>query len=83
MTITEIPENQAQTAFKSLSTSRIFLHPELPGYLAGLSTIYSINPFLSYTPASTILKLSISAPSSKMLTEVGGIDPGNIPPISA
>lgn len=71
------------TAFKSLSTSRIFRHPELPGYLAGFSTMYSYSPFLSNTPSFTSLKLTISAPSSKIFTEVGGIDPGRIPPMSA
>lgn len=71
------------TAFKSLSTSRIFLHPELPGYLAGFSTMYSYSPFLSNTPSFTSFKLTISAPSSNMFTEVGGIDPGRIPPMSA
>lgn len=71
------------TAFKSLSTSLKFLHPLLPGYLAGISHIYSLNPSLSNTPPLTILKLTISAPSSKMLTEVGGIEPGRMPPMSA
>lgn len=71
------------TAFRSLSTSRIFRHPELPGYLAGLSIMYSYSPLLSNMPSFTSLKLTISAPSSKIFTEVGGIDPGKIPPMSA
>ena len=43
----------------------------------------STRPSLSKIPPSTILKLTMSAPSSKMLTDVGGIEPGRIPPISA
>jgi hypothetical protein len=76
-------ELDIRTAFKSLSTSFIFRQPELPGYLAGLSTIYSTSPPRSKTPSLTILNDTISAPSSKMLVEVGGIDPGRIPPMSA
>jgi hypothetical protein len=72
-----------RTALRSLSTSRIFLQPELPGYWLGLSTMYSTSPFWSKIPPSTILKLSISAPSSNILTDVGGIEPGRMPPISA
>jgi hypothetical protein len=45
--------------------------------------MYSYNPFLSNTPPSTILRLTISAPSSNIFTDVGGIDPGSMPPISA
>ena len=71
------------TAFKSLSTSLMFLHPELPGYLAGFSTMSSYSPFLSNIPPLTILKLTISAPSSIIFTDVGGIEPGKIPPTSA
>jgi hypothetical protein len=37
--------------------------------------MYSYRPLLSNTPSLTILKLSISAPSSKILTDVGGIEP--------
>ena len=73
----------ALTALRSLSTSLIFLHPELPGYRAGFSTIYSKRPFLSNTPSSTSLKLTISAPSSARFTDVGGMLPGKIPPMSA
>ena len=73
------------TALRSLSTSRILWQPELPGYWLGLSTIdiYSTKPFLLNTTPSTILKLTISAPSSKLFTDVGGIEPGRMPPISA
>lgn len=79
-----LKESQSRrTAFKSLSTSLILRHPELPGYCAGLSTMYSSNPFRSNTPSLTILNETISAPSSAKLVLVGGIDPGRIPPMSA
>ena len=71
------------TAFRSLSTSLMFLHPELPGYFAGSSTICLYSPSLSNTPSRTILKLRMCAPSSKIVVDVGGIDPGRIPPMSA
>lgn len=45
--------------------------------------MYLSSPFLSKIPSLTILKLSTFAPSSKIVVEVGGMDPGSIPPISA
>lgn len=45
--------------------------------------MYLSRPFLSKMPSLTILKLSTFAPSSKIVVEVGGMDPGRIPPISA
>ena len=71
------------TALRSLSTSLKLRQPLPPSYLAGLSTIKSHNPSRSNLPRVTILKDTISAPSSKILTEVGGMDPGRIPPTSA
>ncbi len=68
---------------RSLSTSLIFLQPELPGYCAGSSTMYFTRFVWSNTPPLTILKLTTFAPSSKMVVDVGGIDPGRIPPMSA
>src|SRR5882762_5210139 len=82
-TAQDLNEGGVRTALRSLSTSRMFLHPELPGYCAGLSIMYSYRLFLLNTPPSTSLKLTISAPSSKILTDVGGIEPGKMPPMSA
>ena len=41
-----------------------------------MSIIRCRRPSLSKTPSLTILKLRISAPSSKILTDVGGMEPG-------
>jgi hypothetical protein len=40
-------------------------------------------PAMSNTPSDTSFKLSISAPSSRSVVDVGGIEPGRIPPMSA
>jgi hypothetical protein len=75
--------DEIPTAFKSLSTSAKFLHPLLPGHFAGSSTMYLLNSSPSNIPSFTSLKLTISAPSSRREVDVGGIDPGRIPPMSA
>lgn len=45
--------------------------------------MYLTSPSWSNMPSLTILKLTMCAPSSKMFVEVGGIEPGRMPPISA
>ncbi|KAL0765508.1 hypothetical protein CaCOL14_011732 [Colletotrichum acutatum] len=70
-------------AFRSLTLSFHVLVPEEPGYDAGFFSMISARPSSSNLPPSTSLKDRNEAPSCQISLECGGMEPAEMPPMSA